>query len=258
MTEAPEVPRRAQRRRRRARLSPLTVLGELLLLGGVATLGYLVWQPWYTSTVVAGQNAVIADELSAQWRSHPAPPPAEPGAIPVVAVPAEGEVFGILRVPAFGRDFAFQLAEGTDMNQVLNNPELGIGRYRNTQMVGQPGGNMAVAAHRSGPATTPFRDIMNLRIGDPMFIETPEGWYTYRFRSIEYVLPDAESAAHVLSPFPWLGGAAGTDQVLTLTTCHPKLSGNTERAISYAVLESFQPAADGVPAEFTELTMQGA
>lgn len=96
---------------------------------------------------------------------------------------------------------------------------------------------------------------MNLRVGDPLFIETADGWYTYRFRSIEYVMP---VSGEVLSPFPWLDGVAGQDQILTLTTCHPKLSGNTERAISYAVLESFQPTSDGVPAEFTELTSQGA
>lgn len=255
MNEASTEPRRAQRKRRRAHLSPLTVIGELLLIGGVATLGYLVWQPWYTTTVVAGQNAAIADELSAQWRAHPAPPPADPGVVPITAVVPEGEAFGVLRVPAFGRDFAYRLAEGTSMSQVLNDPELGIGRYTETQMPGQPGGNVGFAAHRSGPATTPFRDIMNLRIGDPLFIETVDGWYTYRFRDIEYVLP---SAGEVLSPFPWLDGVAGEDQILTLTTCHPKLSGNTERAISYAVLESFQPAADGVPAEYTELISQGA
>lgn len=230
------------------------MVGELLLLGGIGTLGYLVWQPWYTTTVVAGQNAVIADELSAEWRAQP-PAPVEPGVIPVTAVPAAGETFGVLRVPAFGRDFAFRIAEGTDMGQVLNNPELGIGRYETSQMPGQPGGNMAIAAHRSGPATTPFRDVMNLRVGDPLFVETADGWYTYRFRSIEYVLPDQ---VEVLSPFPWLSGVAGQDQILTLTTCHPKWSGNTERAISYAVLESFQPTADGVPAEFTELTSQGS
>ena len=94
------MPRRAQRKRRRAHLSPLTVIGELLLIGGLATLGYLVWQPWYTTTVVAGQNAAIADELSAKWRAHPTPPPADPGVIPITAVPAEGDVFGVLRVPA--------------------------------------------------------------------------------------------------------------------------------------------------------------
>ena len=255
MDEAQTVHPRAQRKRRRARLSPLTVIGELLLIGGLATLGYLIWQPWYTTTVVAGQNAAIADELSATWREAPAPAPEDPTVIPVTAVPAEGEAFGVLRVPAFGRDFAFRLAEGTSMPQVLDNPELGIGRYSDTQMPGQAGGNVGFAAHRSGPATTPFRDIMNLRIGDPLFIETADGWYTYRFRSIEYVWP---SAGEVLSPFPWLGGVAGQDQILTLTTCHPKLSGNAERAISYAVLESFQPSAEGIPAEFTELTTQGA
>jgi sortase A len=250
-------PRRALRKRRRARLSALTVLGEILLLGGLATLGYLVWQPWYTSTVVASHNAAISDELSAQWRGSTTPPVqvTADAEIPVISVPAEGEVFGILRVPAMGRDYAYRMAEGTSLELVLNDWELGVGRYSDTQMPGQVGGNTSVAAHRSGPLTNPFREVMNLRIGDPLFIETPEGWYTYRFRSTEYVLP---TEVDVLNPFPRLAGEAGVDQILTLTTCHPKMSGWTERAISYAVLEGFQPAAEGIPAEYTALIAEGA
>lgn len=255
MSEASIAPRRATRKRRRGRLSVFTVLGEILLLGGLATLGYLVWQPWHTSTVVGGHNADLSDELSAQWQEEPPEQAVPPGEIPVIAVPAEGEVFGILRVPAMGRDYAYRMAEGTSLELVLNDWELGVGRYSSSQMPGEPGGNMSIAAHRSGPLVNPFREVMNMRVGDPLFIETPEGWYTYRFRSIEYVLP---TEVDVLDPFPRLGGQAGVDQILTLTTCHPKLSGWTERAISYAVLEGFQPAAEGIPAEYTELTAEGA
>ncbi len=241
---------RHRARRGRARLSPLTVIGELLFVSGLIVVGYLVWQPWYTTTVVAGKQAELSAEFSKQLRaSQPADPePVEDGVIPVTARVPDYEVFGVLYVPAFGETVANRIAEGTAPRYVLNDSEKGVGRYETGAMPGEPG-NMALAAHRSGPFTTPFRDVMNRRVGDPLFIETAQGWYTYRFRSLEYVLPDE---GDVLYPVPRLEGTPGTDQVLTLSTCHPENWSIAERAISYAVLEDFQPSSEGPPAELLE------
>lgn len=223
------------------------MIGELLFVSGLVVVGYLVWQPWYTGVVVVGQQAELSAQTSAQLRA--APVPVEDGVVPVAAKVPENEVFGVMYVPAFGDTFANRIAEGTSRPDVLNITEKGIGRYDKTQMPGEPG-NFAVAAHRSGPRTTPFKEIMNLRVGDRIFVETAEGWYTYRFRSIEYVLPHESD---VLLPFPRLEGTPGVDQILTLTTCHPKDFGSDERAIAYSVFESFQPSADGPPAELLEV-----
>lgn len=155
----------------------------------------------------------------------------------------------MLHVPAFGTTYANRVAETTDWDTVLNLDDKGIGHYETTQMPGEPG-NFALAGHRSGPLINSFREVMNLRVGDPLFVETPEGWYTYRFRSIEYVLPDE---VDVLNPFPRLEGTPGTDQILTLTTCHPKLAGSDERAIAYSVYEGFQPRSAGPPQELVDL-----
>jgi len=238
--------RHRRRRVGRARLSPLTVIGELLFVSGLIVVGYIFWQPWYTGVVVAGQQTEISAETSAKLRANPAP--VEPGVVPVAARSAENEAFGIMYVPAFGETYANVIAEGTSRNEVLNPAEKGIGHYVTTQMPGEPG-NFAVAAHRSGSHTTPFKELMNLRVGDPIFIETSEGWYTYRFRSIEYVLPHESD---VLLPFPRLPGTPGEDQILTLTTCHPKDFGADERAIAYSVFESFQPLSEGPPAELQD------
>jgi sortase A len=175
--------------------------------------------------------------------------------IPVTAKPAPAEAFAVLHVPAFGTTYANVVAETTDWWTVLNLDEKGIGRYESTQLPGEPG-NFALAGHRSGPLINSFREVMNLRVGDPLFVETADGWYTYRFRSIEYVLPDA---VDVLNPFPRLEGVPGEDRILTLTTCHPKWAGSDERAIAYSVFEGFQPRSDGPPAELIELnpTMEG-
>lgn len=238
--------RHRNRRRRRARLSPLTVFGELLLIGGLGVLGYLVWQPWYTSVVVQGEQQRLAASDSEQWRAEPKEP--YDGEIPVVERPDDGEVFGVLHVPAFGKTFSNRIAYTADQ-YLLDSGDYGIGQYEQTQMPGEAG-NFAIAAHRNGPIIAPFREVMNLRIGEPLFVETAEGWYTYRFRDLEYVWPDE---SEVVNPFPRLEGTPGDDQILTLTTCHPKWAGSEERAIAYAVFEDYQPLSDGPPDELVEL-----
>lgn len=236
-----------RKKRRRTRLSPLTVLGELLIVAGLAVFGYIVWQPWHTGVTVVAEQAERSAEISAGWADET--DPEWSGEIPTTSGQTEGEIFAILHVPAFGTNFSNVIAEGTNQPLILDPADRGIGRYTNTQQFGEPG-NVAIAAHRSGPIITPFREVMELRVGDPVFVETADGWYTYRFRSIEYALPNE---VDVLNPFPRLAGTPGEDQILTMTTCHPKWAGSDERAIAYAVLEGFSPASDGIPDELREL-----
>lgn len=236
-------------RRRRARLSPLTVIGELLIVGGLAVFGYIVWQPWHTGFVVTGKQLELTQSASADWDAKAAERPPFDGTVPVPEVPAIGEVFGQLHVPAFGTTFANSVAEGTGWWETLNYEDKGIGRYPDSSMPGEAG-NFAIAAHRSGGYITPFKEIMNLRVGDPLFFETADGWYTYRFRSLEYVWP---TEGEVLNAFPRMDGIEPSDQVMTLTTCHPKNWGTDERAIAYSIFESFQPRSEGPPAELIEL-----
>lgn len=238
------------RRRRRARLSPLTVIGELLFVSGLAIVGYFGWQYFQTEVVVTGKQQELSAQDSARWQASAAEQSGPwNGEVPVAARVAPAEVFGVLYVPAFGADYANRIGETTDWWTVLNLDEKGIGHYEQTQMPGEPG-NFAIAGHRSGPLINSFREMMNLRVGDQMYVETAEGWYTYRFRSIEYVLP---SEVDVLNPFPRLEGTPGEDQILTLTTCHPKEAGSDERAIAYAVFEGFQPRSDGPPESLAEV-----
>ena len=251
--DAGGAPRRARRqKKRRAPLSFAGVLGELLITAGLLVLGYILWQPWYTSTVVTSAQTEISSSFSEEWRANAAPPSTD--GMPVTEPVADGEVFGVLHVPAFQQRFANTIAEGVSRASVLDLDDRGLGRYTTTQLPGEPG-NFAVAGHRSGPLINSLREVMNLRVGDPIFVETQQGWYTYRFRSIEYVLPEE---VDVLNAFPRaegtvIEGTPGTDSILTMTTCHPKWAGSEERAIAYAVLEGWQPLSDGPPAELIEL-----
>ena len=255
--DAPKRVRPSQRRRQRRQqwgMNILGITGEVLITIGVLVLGYILWQPWYTSTIVAQKQVEISDKVVNEWRPSAAPseePATAPSleGMPALAKAPDYEVFAVMHVPAFAPNFSNVIAETTDLPRVLNRNDKGVGHYSLTQQLGEPG-NFAVAGHRSGPLINSFREIMNLRVGDPIFIETEQGWYTYRFRDIEYVWP---TAIDVLNPFPRLSGTPGTDYILTLTTCHPKLEGDAERAIAYAVLEDYSPAAEGVPAELTKL-----
>lgn len=230
-------------------MSPLTVIGELLILGGLGVFGYIVWQPWHSSVVVVAQQLELTTADSAAWDAKAAEAPEYDGTVPVPERPAIGEQIGNLHIPAFGTTFASRVGEGTGWWETLNYEHLGVGHYPSSAMPGEVG-NVAMAGHRSGGFPTPFREIMNLRVGDPIFFETEDGWYTYRFRSLEYVLP---SAGEVINAFPYIEASVGDDQLLTLTTCHPKAWGSDERAIAYSMFESFQPRADGPPAELIEL-----
>lgn len=250
----PEQQARASRKKS-VSLTVIGILGEVLITVGVLVLGYILWQPWYTSTVVTAKQTQISDSVAEQWRPSVAPTTeAQQGTpslegMPTLGKAADYSVFAVMHVPAFAKNFSNVIAETTDLPKVLNLDEKGVGHYSNTQQLGEVG-NFALAGHRSGPLINSFREVMNLRVGDPIFIETKDGWYTYRFRNIEYVWP---SSVDVLNPFPRLSGNPGTDHILTLTTCHPKLDGNAERAIAYAVLENYSPASEGIPAELKKL-----
>jgi sortase A len=59
------------------------------------------------------------------------------------------------------------------------------------------------------------------------------------------------SDVSVLNPVPNLLVEA-KDRILTMTTCHPKLS-SAERFISFSVFESFVPRVNGAPAEVARM-----
>jgi sortase A len=82
-------------------------------------------------------------------------------------------------------------------------------------------------------------------VGDKIYIQTADGYYTYDFRGLEYVRP---TGIGVIDPVPQSPGVAPTDRIMTMTSCNPMFS-SSERIIGYAVFDSWQPASAGPPAE---------
>ena len=231
------------------------VLGEILITLGVVALLYVAWYGWIGDAIVSNQQRAEAAALAQQWaqeNSTPETPAPEPTAsedeqtdavVPVLGEQAHGDIFGIMHVPRFGDDWQFNIAAGVTRRDILDKGE--IGHYPSTAMPGEVG-NTAYAAHR-WTSGAPFDPIDRLVIGDAIVIETPEGWYTYRYRSTEYV---QDTQVEVLLPVPQEVGVEANDRYLTLTSCAPKLN-SLERIIAYAVFEDFTPRADGPPASLT-------
>lgn len=248
----------------RRRTSVVGVIGELLLTAGVIVLLYVIWQMWLGDAIYASQRNATGSELSQTWAEQ-YEPTAEPAltdasaspepeastdpttAQPIIlAEPADAEVFGVMRIPRFGADYAVEIAGGVSRARTLD--PIGIGHYPDTAMPGESG-NFALAAHRTTYGK-PFNRIAELQIGDAIVVETADGWYTYRFRTLDYVTPDE---VEVLLPVPAAMHVPAGTPYITLTSCSPMYS-LAERIVAYGVFEAFTPRSAGAPASLTEGT----
>jgi len=253
----------------RPRATGVGVVGELLLTAGVVVLLFLGWQLWWNDAILAASQTASAHQLSAQWdesastspstpASTPAPTPsasAEPAAPadfgdPLVAAePDHADVIGNLYVPRYGDSYVRTIAEGTT-GDILNSTRLGLGHYDGTQMPGAVG-NFAIAAHRSAYGGG-MHLINEFRLGDPIVVETADGWYTYRFTNLEYVDP---TEVGVLAPVPQEPGVTATDRTITLTSCNPLYS-TAERIIAYGTFDNWRPRSAGPPPEIAAVVQK--
>jgi sortase A len=230
------------------------IAGELLITAGVLVFLFLAWQLWLNDIVVGDQQRADAVQLGQSWDPggsvvRTPDPQADYGEPIVAASPADVSKFAIMYVPRFDDD-ARIIAQGTSTVPVLNT--IGVGHYSDSQMPGQVG-NFAVAAHRTTHGA-PFNKNATLRVGDRIYVQTQDGYYTYVFRNLEYVRP---TGVGVTEPVPQSPGTSPTDRVMTMTSCNPKLSA-AERIIAYSVFESWQPLSAGPPAQIADLVTKGA
>jgi sortase A len=228
------------------RVSVIGVLGELFITAGVLVFLFLGWQLWLNDLIVGADQNKAGAALAQGWdaaspaHGHVTAPGTDFGEPLVAIAPGDAVKFAVMYVPRFGADYARSISEGVETAKVLD--KNGIGHYPGTQMPGQVG-NFAVAAHRTTHGA-PFKPLASLQVGDKIYVQTQDGYYTYEFRGLEYVRP---TGVGVLDPVPQFAGVAPTDRILTMTSCNPMFSA-AERIIAYASLESWQPTSAGVPA----------
>ena len=223
-------------------------LGELLITAGVLVLLFLVWQLWWTDVAAADdQRAAVA---SVQQTFASAPPatgtapdaaPDAPADPPVLGEPEQdGEGFAVVHVPRFGEGWQVAAEQGVGLRAVLNDGVLG--HYPGTAMPGGVG-NLALAGHRTTYGA-PLSAVADLVPGDPLVVETADGWYVYLVRGTEVVTPDR---VDVIAPVPGDPQATPTERLITLTACHPRFSAR-QRYVVHGVLDSFSPRGGPPPA----------
>lgn len=251
---ASDVPAsRRARRRRRSRPTVISVLGEVLLTAGLVVLLFVVWQMWVGDIIISAQKNAEGAEISQRLaEAEPPPPPPlirkDDGTTqyeaPVPKAPGDGQWFGQMHIPRFGADYNFKIAGGTSRARTLDH--IGIGVYKDSKMPGEVG-NFSLAGHRTTWGK-PFNQLDKLQLNDAIVVETPDGWYTYRFRTLEYVHP---MQTDVLLDVPQLPGVATGERYITLTACSPLYS-LAERIVAFGVFDSFQPRAEGPPKALTD------
>ena len=236
-------------------MSVVGVIGELLMTAGVLVFLFVAWQLWIGDEIYSAQRTAQAAEQSEEWQAEfeasrpPAPEPdasSEPAAVepPDMPKPGDAEWFANMHIPRFGADYNYPIAGGVTRANTLD--PIGIGHYNDAVMPGQLG-NFALAAHRTTYGK-PFNRIADLRLNDAIVVESPSGWYTYRFRTLEYVTPDE---VDVLSEVPQHPELPADGRYITLTSCSPMFS-LAERIVAYGVFESYTPREAGPPAALTE------
>lgn len=199
---------------------------------GLGAIGWFGYQ--YVGTGVVARQAYerTTGELERQWQAAADPTVAEPeeaaegGKVTATAGAPEpvsgeslpdgtiqripGEASAIMRVPAWGEDWAVPILDGTD-EDVL---QRGLGWYENTVGPGQVG-NFAVAGHVVTHGQ-PFRRLAELPVGSEVLVETREATYTYVVDSFAEVV---DTETWVLDPVPGEPSAQPDEALITLTTC---------------------------------------
>lgn len=228
-------------------------IGELLITAGALLLLFTVWQLWWTDVVANKEQEELLDGLDWAVTAPPTPgandaddelAPGE-GEPPVPDNPGDHKTLATIHIPRFGDDFVRNIAEGVELEPVLN--RLGVGHYPDTAMPGEIG-NFSVAGHRTTYGK-PFNKIADLEDGDPIIIQTPEAWYVYRVAERQIVLPHQ---VEVIAPVPNDPEAEATERAITLTACHPMFSAR-ERYIIHGEFDQWYPRdGDKTPPEMSE------
>jgi sortase A len=197
-------------------------------------LGYVAWQTVGTNVVSQHKQRAIVDRTLRTWES-PVDASGKTQAVPHRTAEA------LLRIPAFGGDYAMPIQQGTSDNVLAE----GYGHFEETVNAGEVG-NYALAAHRITHGQ-PLRDMPSLRPGDAVVVETRTRSFTYRLDTDPNQLTVASDDVWVLDPLP-RNPAAGEVQpaqregqrLITLTTCS-ELFHTDKRMVAFGHLESSSP-----------------
>ncbi len=207
-------------------VSPLTVLGVILLLAGLVCLGWLGWQYFGTNVVSkqeAGKQMTALEQTWGDTNTQADPLPITDSDV--------GEAQWLIRIPALGDDWVWPVVVGVGDEDLKK----GVGWYPTTSQPGQVG-NFALAGHRVTNGE-PFRRILELQVGDEVLIETKDSFLTYELTSSPAQLTVQDTETWVLDPVPGHEEAQPTEPLITLTTCED-LVRSPDRSVAFGKLIS--------------------
>jgi sortase A len=131
--------------------------------------------------------------------------------------PLKGDAIARIDIPSIS--VSEYVVEGTDVDSLRKGP----GHYPETPLPGEPG-TTAIAGHRTTYGA-PFRRIDQLKHGDRILLDMPDGRFVYRVQTTK-IVDDQD-----LSVLDSVGY-----QRLILSACHPLYSA-AERIIAFARLQ---------------------
>jgi sortase A len=187
----------------------VTVIASLCLLAGLLVLGVGIYKA--VDPFAGSRQANAQRNLVHSWPSPTADPPSvSTAANSTACVPKThakpGQVFALIQIPAFGRDWKFTVIEGTTLTQLATGP----GHIIGTPFPGQPG-NTAIAAH-DVTAGNPFLHLAELKPGSRIIITTQDCVTTYVVNRSSYRVLYTDMS--VLKPTKGVN-------TITLITCWP-------------------------------------
>jgi len=189
--------------------------GKTLIATGVLILLFVVYELWGTGFAERRAQANIRGQFAKELPTEATDPatPAQPVSAPIV-----GEAVALIKIPKIGVDKA--IVEGVGVADLKKGP----GHYPGTPLPGEKG-NAAIAGHRTTYGA-PFYRLNELANDDEILVTTRASKTPFRYVVVrsEIVSPDKVS---VLDP--------SEENILTLTTCHPRFSAS-QRLIIVAKL----------------------
>jgi sortase A len=202
--------------------------GELLITLGLVVLLFAAYEVWGKAAIVNAEQGDLDRQLAQQFANQPSAPPSA-GLGPSAPPPLAGGALARLYIPRLNKNWV--VVQGVTQKDIRYAP----GHYPTSAMPGELG-NFSVAGHRNRAI---FWDLDQLKVGDPIVVETAQTFYVYKVTQSHVVLPNA---VQVVAPVPGQPGKKPQDMMLTLTTCNPKFN-NYQRLIIHAKLDPRDPSS---------------
>ncbi len=217
----------------RSRPSALVLAAGVLVAAGAVVSGWVGWQLWGTTAVSQQRHDQVAEELQQAWGG------ARGGAGEELVATEFGSASAIVRIPAFGSDYAVPVLEGTT-DEVL---AAGFGHRDGTAAAGGRG-NYVIAGHRITHGE-PLRDMPHLKAGDEVIVETRDATYTYVLDTPGDGLTVTDHDTWVADAVPVADGPPSAQmrrsgRLLTLITC-ADFTGSPDRLVAFGHLDTVEP-----------------